>query len=391
MAMKGGLYRNPGGKTWHYQVRWRGTTKKGDTKCESRTAAVEWLRKKREHWAMEEVGLAEAWTPTLRAVWEEWRKAKTGQVDPRHILNMRCAVEEHAKAFLDHSLKDLDNVAMEKIRGDYMKSIGTGYRTGQDWTADRSHTAGGANTLVKMLSSLCGWAIAMGYIKTRPFKLPKLPPNETVKGVLWPEQVVAFILEADRGGSMQQIHSATAIRMMLGLGLRENEALGARWEYLDRRRNVFSTPGKNGRVREIPVPTWLMEHLEAMREDHEAGLILPSAWVDAETEEPLPHHKSFTQKPVDRVARVLKIKGLTPHRLRATFATGHFEIGTSISQIQQMLGHESPETTLGYIVQRPKEQAEAQEKLGAVMGMASTVGPMSLPQKQAKTHKSNYK
>jgi len=40
-----------------------------------------------------------------------------------------------------------------------------------------------------------------------------------------------------------------------------------------------------------------------------------------------------------------------------------------------MLGHEKPETTWGYILQRPKDQAEAQDKLGRAMGFTDPPMP----------------
>ena len=124
---------------------------------------------------------------------------------------------------------------------------------------------------------------------------------------------------------------------------------------------------KDRALREIPVPQWLMDLLEALRGQREAGLIIPSKKMD-QAGTPLPHHKNFTQKPVERISKKLDIKGMTPHRLRATFATTHWEAGTALSQITQMMGHEDPGTTMGYIVQRPKDQAEAQERVAELQG-----------------------
>ena len=84
------------------------------------------------------------------------------------------------------------------------------------------------------------------------------------------------------------------------LGLRENEALGARWEWLDRRRQVYVVgEAKDMALREIPVPDWFMAFLEALRGERESGLIIPSSKLAPDTQEPLPHNKTFTQKPID--------------------------------------------------------------------------------------------
>jgi integrase/recombinase XerC len=267
-----------------------------------------------------------------------------------------------------------------------MNSEGRGYRTGQDWEATRTHTEGGANNLVKNLSSLLGWCVDQGFIEARPFKIKALKAQERPEGIVWPEQVQAFLEVAYKGGRSHSKqpdkppeHSYTAMRMMLTLGLREDEALTARWEWFDERRMVYS-PGKtkNRKVREIPVPPALALHLGAIRNGKEKGLILPSKKKSANGHE-LPHNKNFTQKPVKRCAEALKIYGLTPHRLRATFATTHFEAGTPISQIQQMMGHDDPQTTMGYIVQRPKDQHESQARVEALQGFTSLISPDRVP------------
>ena len=74
--------------------------------------------------------------------------------------------------------------------------------------------------------------------------------------------------------------------------------------------------------------------------------------------------------------------------MRATFATTHFEAGTEISQIQQMMGHKHPSTTMGYIVMRPKGQAEAQDRVSKLMGLEGAV-PVESPTKKPKPRKSH--
>lgn len=314
--------------------------------------------------------------PTLSKALDAWEKVQTGQVGDLYVVNMRCAVCTHAKDFLETPVDQLDNLAIMKIRAAYLACDGVGYRTGQDWEAVRKHTEGGANGVIKMLSALIGWCVEAGMITARPFKVKKLRPQPKPEGIVWPERIQEFYAEADRGGPQHvakdpkkraaQVrpipHSAIAIRLMGGLGLREEEAVGALWEWLDRRRNVYIVgESKDRALREIPVPEWLMEFLEGIRNGKESGLILPA-------KDGRPHHKNFTQKPVDRIAAKLEIPGMTPHRLRATFATTHFEAGTKLSQIQQMMGHEDSETTMGYIVQRPVDQAEAQERVAELQG-----------------------
>lgn len=353
------------------------------TKCTSKPDAIE----RCDGWAKEikdrHDGKAPTkQTPTLAEAFRLWKRVQTGQVGELHVVNMRCAVETHAADYLDTRIDQLDNLAVMEIRSRYLAREGIGYRTGQDWESTRKHTEGGANSVVKMLSSLMGWCVEAGLIAAPTFKVKKLKPQPHPEGIVWPERIQKFYAEADLGGRQHVAkdpakredqarplpHSAIAIRLMGALGLREDEALGARWQWLDRRRRVYVVgEAKDRALREVPVPQWLMDFLEPLRAGRESGLILPSGYLDAQ-DEPLPHHKNFTQKPVARIAEKLDIQGMTPHRLRATFATTHWEAGTALSQISQMMGHEDGSTTMKYIVQRPKDQAEAQERVAELQG-----------------------
>lgn len=367
MAMKDGLYKTPGGKYFLYHVWWRGQQRKGSTKKESRTAAKKWLKSLMDQWADEEVGLYEAPALTLLEAYTRWHRLQKHQVVPAYLEQMRVTVNAHAAAYLEQPLTALDNAAIEEIRAAYLES-GTGRHP---------HSLGGARTLVKMLNALMGWCVEQKLIKARPFTPKKRKVQEKKKAVLWPEQIQAFLAEADRGGPKalskkpQPLpHSATALRMLIGLGLREDECLSARWRWLDRRRKVFVVEeAKNRALREVPVPAWLMAHLVALGEREGCpsnGLILP-AGKDAEGNS-IPHRRGFTRSPTLRCGAQLEVWDLTPHCLRATWATGHFETGTTLSQIQQMMGHADPSTTMKYIAQRPKDQAEAQENTAKAMG-----------------------
>jgi integrase len=163
--------------------------------------------------------------------------------------------------------------------------------------------------------------------------------------------------------------------MAVGLGLREGEILQSDWGWIDWRTRSFIVGGvsqakdvtiKDRAIRVIPIPAWLLSHLNGLwlaAGKPSSGLVLPQ-------EKGVKHEAQFLKKPVARCGLLVGVPGLTPHCLRATWATGSYETGTPVSQIQQMMGHEDPSTTLKYIVTRPKDQAEAQERLARAMGLS---------------------
>ena len=378
-----GLYWSDHTRTWHYEFRFEGIKRNGDTGHALERDAREWLGRFKASLKKAQVGW-EVPGPALPLAQglALWLEAHAG-TSPGHRTNVRRAVELHARELLDTPMDQIREGDLEQLRVGYLATQGRGHNE-----ARLPHGPAGADKMIHHLRMVLAWCGQRGHGPGAPPRPAALWAQERVKAIVWPEQVQAFIAEADRGGPDHAAlgprlipHSATAIRMMLALGLREEEALGARWEWFDTRRQVYRVGrAKNGAVREIPVPEWLSDHLEnlrAIQKDPRKGLILP-AEVDKEGRQ-IPHRRRFTAKPVARCAGKLHIVGLTPHRLRATFATSHFEAGTPLSQIQQMLGHEDPETTMGYIVQRPKDQAEAQEKVAKAMGFQTS--PPAVPEK----------
>lgn len=364
------------GRVYHYHFTLYGRTFGGSTRCEHRNSAEAWLQRYRENLAMEKVGLRTAQAlPTLAQTLDEWTRAQTGAAAERHLVNVRSSLELHLQELLPLSLDEISTEIVENARAAYLNGKGRGHRPGQEGEWELDHSMGGANKVIQNLGSVVGWAVRRGTLAKMPFKLAPLKPQPAVEPVLWPEKVQAFLAEADQGHKLlihPFPHAATAIRLMLQLGLREAEARGARWEWLDRRRQVYTVGmAKSRELREIHVPAALMDHLDRVLGPTTAlpaGLIIPA-------QDGQQHRPGFTAKPVERCAALVGVPGLHPHRLRASFATTHFEAGTPLSQIQQMMGHEDPETTMRYIVQRPKDQAAAQERVSELMGFKAPISP----------------
>ncbi len=397
--VRDGLVTYPGGETVHYCVKWRGKVRKGDTKCATRSAAKTWLKREKQRWADEE---HDKKPPTLREVYERWLKVRKPEVSDGHLSGVAVAVLTHAKRMLDQPITALNALTLNELRSEYLQTEGKLPRRGGGHVS-RKHTEGGANQFIMRLKILINWAVEKELIAPQVIKLKKLKPAPKEKSVLWREQFAPFMAAVDRlahrrhqpllpegaQGGMSRTnrrqtfaHASTACRLMLQLGVREDEARTLEWPNIDWRNKALIVTSsetlemdaegrpkdREGRV--LRIPPLLLDHLLTVwRENGEPseGLVLVSTAYAT----PAPHTEGFTSRAVASAGTAIGVRGLTPHALRRSFATAHWERGVSLKRIADMLGHADPETTRRhYIVQRAGDQAADQDGLES-----ETLGP----------------
>lgn len=346
-----GLYLREGkrGASYYYKFKFRGEVYEGSTDTDSPREAKKFLEAlktdlRERARRMESTRLS---LPTLSKVHSDWLELAKTQFSDRH----RKSFDSYWRLHIEPSLGGLplDRVsteAVEKCRATYLTGDGS---------------PGGANSLVKILNTLFGFAIRRKILVTRPYDVSRLQVQRKPRPVLPAQAVEKFLAEIDRS---RNPNVSGAVRLMLGLGLRENEALGARWEHLDLRRRTYQ-PGKTkaGKAPILPVPDWLADYLKKVKGKQAEGWMFPA-------EDGEPHRVGcFTSKPIRRAGEKVGLVGLTPHRIRATFATLHVEAGTALPKIQKMLGHSDITTTMRYVEDSTAGLREAQAKVAEAMGL----------------------
>jgi integrase len=217
------------------------------------------------------------------------------------------------------------------------------------------------NDALKILKLLCRFGLMQGYLRELPFRVEFIRVQKKPRPTVPATQLQAFLSAVDQEARNPQV--AVILRVMVGLGLREAEALGMRWEWFDPSQRTYvvgKAKGKEARV--LPVPDWLWRSISTMPKSL-------SEWVFP-AEDGNPHRSQFCRSALKRVCKTLGLGNVTQHRLRATFASLHAEAGTPITEIQGMLGHKSVQTTMIYVETSLDAKRAAQDALSQKLGLA---------------------
>ena len=248
-AARGGLYKNPGGSTYKFRYKQNGREIYGDTGCTSLGAAREWLLAHRQGAAQRKVGILTADNvPTLKKAMELWKTAAAGVVTEKYANQKIDRLTNHLGPELVLPIHLIDTEVVEKARQRYLSGSwsGNGHRN-----IVEGRGVGGWNHLLRDLRALMSWAVKRGLIEAIPFRVTatKVQEDPASGVVIWPELTPAFLAEVDRLPVFRQ-DTRTAVKLMLFMGLREDEALTSRWEWLDHRNMTYTVgDAKNRRAR----------------------------------------------------------------------------------------------------------------------------------------------
>jgi len=166
----------------------------------------------------------------------------------------------------------------------------------------------------------------------RPLKSKKLPE------VLSIEEVEKLL------SATQNIKHRVLLSIIYSAGLRIGETLNIRLQDIDSKRMLIHIKGGKGRKdRYVPLSPKILLLLREYYKMYKPDIYL------FEGEKGKPYTQSSARKVLKNVLRKTQIKKrVTLHTLRHSYATHLLEAGTDIRYIQELLGHNSPKTTMIY-------------------------------------------
>jgi len=165
------------------------------------------------------------------------------------------------------------------------------------------------------------------------------------------EEAEALIC-APGADTLKGLRDQAILCVAIGCGLRRSEVAALVVDHLqirDGRWLIADIVGKHGRIRTVPVPAWVMDHIQRWldRADISSGRVFRAMNKAFQIT-----GASLTPQAVYEVARTYGYRAglrVAPHDLRRTFAKLAYSGGAAVDQIQYSLGHASLTTTELYL------------------------------------------
>lgn len=329
------------GAIWHYRFQVAGQRIQRSTRLRSRARAEAYAAAQYDAAIVKANGGEPV--PTLAELAHSWMVVHRPTVSDAHYRSVEIFQRLHLYGLGAMPIGEIGTEHVELARNEHL--------------AD--HSASTANHWLRILKLLTLWAVKRKILDKSPWSVSMLKVQKRPRSIL-PLAAAKAWFEAIDKATKSEPGIGTAVRLMFGLGLRAGEASSARWEWVDWQRATY-TPGKTkGREAEpIPMADWLVEHLAPRRAD--AGLI-------ASKKNGAEFPAGFARPAMVSANATCAIKGITPHRLRGTFATLLSEAGVPIQTIQKVMRHKSFITTMGYLEKNLDMAATAQNRIGDQIG-----------------------
>jgi site-specific recombinase XerD len=167
------------------------------------------------------------------------------------------------------------------------------------------------------------------------------------------QQQAQKLLNAPDVTTKKGLRDRAMLAVLLGCGLRRSEVGALTLKHIQQRDNrwcIVDLVGKHGRVRTIPMPTWVKSAIDAWTSEAgvtEGHVLRPLYRGDQITGERL------TEKVVWQLlqpyAVAAGVPGIAPHDLRRSCAKMCQAAGGELEQIQLLLGHALVQTTERYL------------------------------------------
>jgi integrase len=161
------------------------------------------------------------------------------------------------------------------------------------------------------------------------------------------------LLNAPDATTLRGSRDRAILAVLLGCGLRRSEVAALTFAHVQQRDGrwcIVDLLGKHGRIRTMPMPTWVKVAIDAWTAaaDLSSGHVFrPVSRADGVSGERL--GEKVVWQMLGEYAETVGVPGIAPHDLRRTCAKLCRAAGGELEQIQLLLGHASVQTTERYL------------------------------------------
>ena len=196
-----------------------------------------------------------------------------------------------------------------------------------------------------------------GISDKNPFREMRLKTPRTVVAFLSVRDVLT-LLESVKGIDILSLRDRAILELLYSSGLRVSEACGLNWKDFDFNEGTVKVFGKGSKERIVPVGDAALKHLERYRKRLKRCApddpVFFSFYGPNRTRKVYSLRQRITGRSIARMFQeriqplAIEKDGMTPHKLRHSFATHLLDAGAGLREIQVMLGHSSLSSTQIY-------------------------------------------
>ena len=216
------------------------------------------------------------------------------------------------------------------------------------------------------LSSLFGFLQDMGYVQANPAHRLPLPKVKQPVPIFLTEETAQQLIAA-AGKPWQR----ALVILLLSTGIRRTEVVTITLDDLDLEQRQVLIRGKGGKQRVVPLAEQAVEAIQEYL-THRVKTKSRHLFVSATGGHAI--QGRIVNRILNRILRRagMEGQGITPHKLRHTFATHLIRNGADIRTVQELLGHADIQTTARYL---HSDTRTKQAAVGRLNGLLNIVQP----------------
>jgi integrase/recombinase XerD len=220
----------------------------------------------------------------------------------------------------------------------------------REWLMDLSHQSISENSKRRLISAVRGFykfLMIEGHLEKSPAEDLDTPVKSFYLPKFLNQSEMELLLAVPDVATDSGLRDRAMLELMYACGLRVSEVVNLKLQNADLDGGILTCTGKGSKTRRVPIGTsaveWLRRYLAERRKIE--NIEIDNLFV---TSLGRPLNRQQIHSMVSECGERCRLKGVSPHTLRHSFATHLVQNRADIRSVQQMLGHADISTTQIY-------------------------------------------